>query len=373
MMVTVNTSTASCPGQLTLKAFSRSSYSETCCAEGSLSCAGCASHSGSSCTSCAGGFLKMNGKCTSCADAVGWVNRQGRTCAQLTTSDCDHIKVKGLSSTEACCICDGGSVTPTPFAYDMKHWALGQSVSLKPHPRTAERYSLNEGCQLAEYNLTMNGNTGEVFSVPGTTVSEPFSLECTVTAHQTPSASYEATVRVSMDFLAYDMPLLFSGSSFTVAKAAGTWKDFKVICAPEATWLSISSTGTLSRTAVASKGGVETEESGADLAGQMGGVCAVSAQHQAVGDTKWQERKAKVVAIWPKPWPNMAYDQHSVSVTLGEQLPTLKASSPSTSSLPSERWLKPSDFQVACDASPLYAWSFDTLLGTGLLEGHLER
>ena len=40
-------------------------------------------------------------------------------------------------------------------------------MSMTPTPRTAERYSLDEGCELANYNLTMDGATGVVSSVPG--------------------------------------------------------------------------------------------------------------------------------------------------------------------------------------------------------------
>ena len=41
----------------------------------------------------------------SCADTSGWVNQGGLTCSQLSTSDCNDVKVKGISSNEACCKC----------------------------------------------------------------------------------------------------------------------------------------------------------------------------------------------------------------------------------------------------------------------------
>jgi hypothetical protein len=73
--------------------------------EGSLRCAGCAQYSGSTCQKCSGGFISRSGKCVSCADTSGWVNRGGLTCSQLSTSDCNDVKVKGISSNEACCKC----------------------------------------------------------------------------------------------------------------------------------------------------------------------------------------------------------------------------------------------------------------------------
>eukprot|EP00435_Cladocopium_sp_Y103_P000050 s4143_g1.t1 len=330
-------SSACTAGNLPVMLFSRSSYSETCCPEGSLRCAGCAQYSGSTCQQCSGGFISRSSKCVSCADTSGWVNRGGLTCSQLSTSDCNDVKVKGISSNEACCKCNGGAVTPTPFAYEVKHWALGEQVSMKPRPRTAQRYSLDEGCALAEYNLTMDGSTGAITQVPGTAAhKEPFSIECTVTAHQTSTATFEAKVRIAMDWFAYGVPLLlFPGSdSFPASKAPGTWKDFAVRCAPNTAWLQVSSTGTLTKSGSIGTGGVMTED--ASKAGQ----------------------------VWPQPWSSMSYQTSSVSVTLGEQLPILKlpVGTPGT--------LKPSDFYVACTTVPSLKWSYDSLLSTGLLEGY---
>ena len=62
-------------------------------------------YSGSGCQTCGGGFISRSGWCTSCADTTGWTDRNGLTCAQISTSQCNDVKVKGLSSNEACCKC----------------------------------------------------------------------------------------------------------------------------------------------------------------------------------------------------------------------------------------------------------------------------
>lgn len=72
---------------------------------GSWKCAGCIVYSGSGCQKCGGGFISRSGWCTSCADTTGWTDRNGLTCAQISTSQCNDVKVKGLSSNEACCKC----------------------------------------------------------------------------------------------------------------------------------------------------------------------------------------------------------------------------------------------------------------------------
>ncbi|CAE7196704.1 unnamed protein product [Symbiodinium sp. CCMP2592] len=78
------------------------------------------------------------------------------------------------------------------------------------------------------------------------------------------------------------------------------------------------------------------------------------------------EQKARVVALSPQPWTSLAYQTHSVSVTLGEQIPLIKVRVP-----PGEYLLRPSSFKVAATVNPSsHKFSFDELLGAGLLEGY---
>ena len=196
---------------------------QTCCDRSSPSCAGCAKAGiGSTCDECAGGFVKRQGSlgnvCVSCTDSAGWLNLDGKTCTQLGGAGCDDKKVGGQSSNQACCHCGGGHVTPTPFSYETMQFTPGlQEFRLEPSPRTADRYSLDEGCELASHNLTLDARTGVISVAVGRTKpTEPFDVECRVTAHQGIHTSYSSAVRISMSELTYGAPLLWfpSGASY---------------------------------------------------------------------------------------------------------------------------------------------------------------
>ncbi|CAE7344578.1 unnamed protein product [Symbiodinium natans] len=278
----------SCPGSnLLLKKYGATSFTTSCCAESGLYCAGCARADSQSCLECAGGFLSREGKCISCADSAGWTNVDGKTCVQLAApNDCNDVKSRGKSSNEACCKCGGGIVSPTPFTYPSVHLALGSAVHVSPSARTASRYSLNEGCELVDHGLTMDGATGIVTASADRPQNGAFSINCAVTAHQAPGVSYETAMRIGMDYLSFGAPVLFfSGSTTkTAQKAAGQWKDFSVMCAPTLHWLQVNSaTGDLSRSAASgASGAVGTEDT--TVGGQDGGICIVKAQHSAPND-----------------------------------------------------------------------------------------
>ena len=89
--------------QILLTNYGATDFTTSCCAESGLHCAGCAKAAadGQSCLECAGGFLKRDGKCISCADSAGWLNVDGKTCAQLVSGDCNDVKSRGKSSNEA--------------------------------------------------------------------------------------------------------------------------------------------------------------------------------------------------------------------------------------------------------------------------------
>ncbi|CAE7479145.1 unnamed protein product [Symbiodinium natans] len=101
------------------------------------------------------------------------------------------------------------------------------------------------------------------------------------------------------------------------------------------------------------------------MAGQNGGICLVTAWHKAVGATKFEQRKARILAVWPQPWSALTYETASVSVTLGEQLPVIKLVPPAGEGL-----LKPSFFKASCSSTPALNNAFDDLLGFGLVEGY---
>ncbi|CAE7824825.1 unnamed protein product [Symbiodinium sp. CCMP2592] len=193
----------------------------TCCLRSSTACAGCAKSADErTCEECAGGFIKRGSTCVSCADSAGWASLDGSTCAQLQGSGCNAQKVRGQSSNEACCHCGGGHLTPTPFSYDVKQWVLGSDVRLAPLPRTADRYSLDEGCELAAHNLTLDASTG-IVSVAADRLppAEVFDLECTVTAHQSGAEAYSTVLRISMTDFTYGAPLLWFPSEVSESYA----------------------------------------------------------------------------------------------------------------------------------------------------------
>jgi len=99
-----------CPaGTEPLINFARSTYTQTCCPRGHWRCSGCGNFSLNDagndgwCNACQHGFTWFHGWCLSCADIPGWRNPAGLTCAQISGHHCNDVKVKGLSSNEACC------------------------------------------------------------------------------------------------------------------------------------------------------------------------------------------------------------------------------------------------------------------------------
>ena len=238
-------SNASCSG-ITLVQHKVTSSETTCCPMDSLSCGGCMKYASGQCAKCVGGFLLKDGKCTACISTVGWTNELGDTCDAIPAADCNDRPVNGLSSNQACCQCNGGEKSATPFTYPDTRFAVGAAVSLKPLPRTAERYSVDSGCGFAAHNLTIDGATGAITSTQNPT--KPFTVQCEVSAHQALHLVSTVKVSVTVEFMSYGAgALIFSSgvTSYPVAlgSPAADWTDFGMVCAPEAPWLSIASSG----------------------------------------------------------------------------------------------------------------------------------
>ena len=176
------TTDATCSG-ITLVNFGVNTSKTTCCPEDSLSCGGCQVYSSGKCEKCLGGYRLQGEMCEACANTLGWTNELGQTCDGITMSGCNDRPVTGQSSNQACCICGGGTKSPTPFMYPDKRFALGDEVMLKPLPRTARRYSLNADCGLGAHNLTFDGTTGAIYYSSQKPL-KAFSVQCEVSAHQ---------------------------------------------------------------------------------------------------------------------------------------------------------------------------------------------
>lgn len=350
--------------EITLVEFSLTGVKKTCCPVHGH-CAGCGSFKDGKCQHCAGGFTKRGAECIACANSVDWVDGQGRTCEQLKTSDCNNDRFHGQSSKEACCQCGGGHVSASPFHYPDLHWAVGADIVMYPEPRTASRYTIDSGCELATWNLTMDASSGKISSVKGSSKpTEAFTIQCEVTAHQSSGASLAGMVKVSTSFLAYSsQALLFhTGSEYAPLKALGEWKQFSLACAPNLAWLGISSKdGTLSVTSgKATAGGVSELED--TYFTQDGAVCVVA----AFKDGKRQ--KTQFVALKPQAWTKLEYSFPSVTATIGESLPALMLKLPTEPGL-----MKPARFEVVCDVkggASGDAFSFDRVMSMGLVNGY---
>ena len=371
----------SCPGELTLWHFLHNWTSTTCCPMDSTDCGGCANFSSGKCQECETGFIRQNDSCVACLSTIDWINEKGDSCEALNLADCNDRPVNGQSSKQACCKCQGGHKSPTPFKYADIRFVLGETIHLQPLPRTATRYSLDAGCSLSAFNLTMDGSTGAISYVASMDRPvKPFSVQCEVTAHQGVGLSETVKVLVAADYMTYTSPaLVFSEkvSAYTLSTVAGTWADFKMVCAPEQPWLSLDTSGTLSSLsseAGAHEAGGLTEVAGTYI-GMDGGICVVSAMQ--AGDTEGNatKRTTTFAAIKPRPWPELEYETSYAEVVIGEQLPPLKLKTPAGYE-DGMGGLRPTSFVVACSVDitlnnrPNPTWSFDRTWGVGLLENH---
>ena len=330
------------------------------------------------CAKCLGGFVLKDGTCTACISTVGWTNELGDTCDAIPAADCNDRPVNGISSNQACCQCNGGEKSATPFSYPDTRFAVGAAVSLKPLPRTAERYSVDSGCGFAAHNLTVDGATGAITSTQNPT--KPFSVECEVSAHQALHLVSTVKVSVTVEFMSYGAGALFFSSSVTsypvtLGSAAADWNDFGMVCAPEAPWLSIASSGAVSTSSSTSGGAVtDAETPDGDFVGIDGSVCVVSAKQKSGNET--QKRSTTFVALKPKPWPTLSFESNYVEVVLGEELAPMKPKVPSGYE-EGTGGLKPSSWDVRCfvdgdwaGTRPSPSWSFDSNWGVGLLGSH---
>ncbi|CAE7221855.1 unnamed protein product, partial [Symbiodinium sp. CCMP2456] len=285
-------------------------------------------------------------------------------CQQLSSGDCSDLKFHGLSSNEACCKCGGGVVSPTPFLYETTEFVVGETVSMLPKPRTASRYGVDEDCALTEFNLTMDGATGEVAYAPGLEMpKETFSVTCKVTAYQAAHVVFTTSVTVSVKDLTYGaMPVVFTtATTFPLRKTAGHWSNLALNCAPKSTWLQLdAATGSLTASAEAfASGAVDNVQDVYE--GQMGGVCELSGNWTADPTAPSHKKISKLLVVKPKPLASLEYSATSISTAVGEKIPAVELKQGA------EETLMPNLYQMACD-DPRFV--FDSLLGVGMFDGH---
>ena len=184
-------------------------------------------------------------------------------------------------------------------------------------------------------------------------------------------------VSVSVDPMTYGASALVFSPTVTsypvIASTPADWRDFSLVCAPEAPWLSISSSGVLSASSTSSGAVTDVETPDGDFVGMDGSVCVASAYETT------EKRSSTFVAIKPKPWPTLDYDTHYLEVVVGEQVPPMKPKIP-VGYEESVGGLRPTSFHVACDVDADWGSgssstshptaSFDSIWGIALVGSH---
>lgn len=139
------------------------------------------------------------------------------------------MEVRGKSSREACCKCNGGHQLAQPFKYPDQLYQVGGGVWHPPTPRTvtwsrkseglavsvdgwlacvrllkatqALFYTINPDCEFPLYNLTLLSDLGLIV-YGGIKPTEPFEVTCEVTAHEAPRVTFTtiASIKVGQLF-----------------------------------------------------------------------------------------------------------------------------------------------------------------------------
>ena len=319
--------------------------------------------------------------CEACIDMPGW-QLGTDTCY---SASCADEKVKGFSSNEACCKCGGGHRAATPFTYFVGGIVLGADASTVvgyPIPRTASHYLLNEDCELTKYGLTIDGATGELqladtcTQVGCGTITESFTVSCTITANQSASLMSSAELVVSglTGFSYRAGPLIFyeEGESYMPtfhAPSSSTLSFDSLICSPAdvSAALTLSpSTGELAwaeaATAVGGVAGVP------GVGSTKGAICLVSASSTSTSSSVI-EYTAPVVVLRPEVWSLLGYGYDgALYATLGEASILLRPVEES-GKLPPSRFS--ARINAGSDGYDDSAFSFDVLTGYATYKNHI--
>uniref|UniRef100_A0A0G4FQB4 Apple domain-containing protein n=1 Tax=Chromera velia CCMP2878 TaxID=1169474 RepID=A0A0G4FQB4_9ALVE len=291
------------------------------CNVDSLECAGCAQlDSNGKCTKCRPDWSRTCTagnppacRCTSCED-LPYLDAGGKVCAEICTyggapvSDTKKQEIikqsrEGISALDACCGCGGGTHMATPFAYDQIDFLLGDTVSLKPRPRTASRYVPSDDCGLEKYGLSLDSQTGKISG--RITSNEAFAVSCQVTAVESEELGlvFNATVHVRASKFHYREPTLMMKPGVTlspvvVGSLSAQGRAFQITCNPKIDWLdlaSFSSDGVLKMKSggnkplagglgahevdsgsEANRGGANNTDAGLPLMMQPASICSIS-------------------------------------------------------------------------------------------------
>ena len=270
---------------------------------------------------------------------------------------------------EACCKCSGGHREAAPFTYFVAPIVLGAtSVTGYPVPRTSYSYYVDEACDLLLHGFRLDRTDGRLqlvgLSVPG---SEPFTVECLVTAVSreggTASARIKVEVEKGISYGAY--PLIFHPCyqrSYSPVTSAGlALQEPSLECNPSlgsAAGIATNFDLVMSMAASGSSGGVTGE---APFNTTKGALCRVQGR-VTESDGNTSVYKTHVTLLFPKTWSFLSYDSgdpaNPVRATVGQSATTARP-------LKQEDGLAPSRFIANCDN----AVKVDRLTGQGTFEG----
>eukprot|EP00928_Gymnodinium_smaydae_P087927 TRINITY_DN720_c1_g1_i1.p1 TRINITY_DN720_c1_g1~~TRINITY_DN720_c1_g1_i1.p1 ORF type:complete len:1908 (-),score=502.16 TRINITY_DN720_c1_g1_i1:1172-6550(-) len=363
---------------------------QSCCPASSLECSGCAHFKYGACHECQQGFMMTaSGTCTACMDIAGWVDRDHHTCqtyggsvpsfaAQKALLSCSSeaatmLAHKGLTAKDACCACGGGVPAGSPFVYAVQPAVLGGAVSGRPEPRTASSYSVDSECPLAQFGLKFDGETGQL---SGTAQGlEPFTVACVVTAYQSNTVMFNATLNLIVNVAFSYPPRVVFGNGAPNSVEPTMPAEAKLLryglrCSPDLPWLSVDkSTGKITYAKPSSGDvGMASMTSEMEFAAR-GGTCYVNA-----ATTRGEiVRGASFVALAPAYHEKVSYDPRArdnlvvarVLLTAGEAVPAID---PVVLGDKDAKATMPAMFQLQCYAVD-NDFAYDSLTGIAYVNG----
>uniref|UniRef100_A0A0G4HD90 Uncharacterized protein n=1 Tax=Chromera velia CCMP2878 TaxID=1169474 RepID=A0A0G4HD90_9ALVE len=407
----------------------------TCCDIGDRRCSGCARFDANGCQECLPGYVRQcetgdNGDaqchriCVACTDFPGFRDADGKECGRACPS-CPQFfsddqrrrglskAVEGVSALEACCACGGGMREATPWAYsDQGDLLVGEPVHLFPIPRTAMLYAEGADCELAKLGLRLDSYTGEISGVP--IVSEPFTLDCTVTAVQNPQEglTFNATIALRVLPFSYGSSrmLVDASSDFKLPVRTSRYKyqqgKWWVRCSSSVFWLQLNDIssfyqdGTIQGSSVGAQfqrggltddgfdisasertTGLNVSEAGSVLTDQQATKCVVTGvrmKSDSEGKTEEGEETDEVTltlvrsAQWEDIFLPLQFpSDEPLLLTVGRQVTTIQPLIPisqrSSDQDPTSRYarLPPALFSVRCKDAHTGKWITEHVLRTG--------
>ena len=158
------------------------------------------------------------------------------------------VAYHGLRPSEACCVCGGGSVQPSPTQMALASQSLyvGQSILAFPAP-LAQGVSVDSDCNLAELGLEIN--TSGVVSGTVKKAKSSSEVKCSVVMIQDPvrGISNSLSLDVPVTAFSYGEQVLLlkswgleaaAATSFPVQKAKNlSLENYELQCVPECPWV----------------------------------------------------------------------------------------------------------------------------------------